>query len=148
MENFNFDELTKVSRRITRDFGDAPLSRSAPDKDGNVTFRLTLAAFDRLGLEVNSLQTFEHKGKKTVFLKTVPGNEGDFMKSRGGKSKGRKFMHNELSKSITDVAGIATNGFDLIRLGESDYYQIVAVTAGAEAAAPKKGKKVKETAAV
>lgn len=151
MDNFNFDELTKLSRKISRDHGDAPLSRTAPNKDGNVTFRFSLQTFNELGLELNSLQTFEHKAKKGVFLKVCPGNDGDFMKVRGGKSKGKKFQHNDLSESLTSVAGITGNTFFLERIGETAYYQIVAAPAAegeAAAPAPKRQKKVKETANV
>lgn len=145
MENFDFNELTKVSRRITRDFGDAPLSRTAPDKDGKVMFRLSQKAFDDLGLQVNSLQTFKHEAKKAVFLKVVPGNEGDFLKARGGKNKGKKFEHNELSESLTAVGGFTGNSFNLERIGSTEYYQILEATpaAGAETPAPKKERKQK-----
>lgn len=150
MDNFNFDELAQVRRSIDRNTGSSPFSRTAPNKDGNITFKFNQATFNELGLDANSLETFTSKDKKSVFLAVVPGNTGDFMKSReGSKKKGPQAYHNDLSKAI-DAAGITGNAFTLNKVGENSgkvYYQIVAGPAEeASSAAPKKARKTAKTA--
>lgn len=147
MENqFDFGDVTKVTRKATRNTGDAPLTRKAKDKEGNIPFRLSPMTFSQLGLETNSLEVVQTKDKKNVFLKVCPGNSGDFMKSRGSKVKGRQATHNELSAAI-DEAGMSGNGFDLQRFKETDYYQIVPAQVVKEAPKAKKEKKAKEVEA-
>lgn len=128
MENtFNFNELTSISRKITRGVSAmAPLSKTVNKKTGKILFRFSQASFKELGLDANSLSAKVTKDGKQVFLAVHPGNTGDFFKSRGAKVKGNAAEHNELSQFLTK-AGITGNAFSLNKVGVNDgidYYRI------------------------
>ena len=128
MSTFNFNELTKLSRKITRSGGSAELSRTT-DKEGKTTFRLSQEMFDRLGLAMNSLSTMSHpKDKTQVFIVTNPANTGDILKAREGKkAKGLSFLHNELSKALDEAGFSGLKEFALASVGVNEgkeYFQV------------------------
>lgn len=132
--NFNFNELTKLNRKITREGGSADLSRNT-DKDGKTTFRIAQDLFDKMGLQLNSLSTMTHpKDKKQVFIVVCPGNTGDLLKAREGKkSKGNTFLHNELSKALDDAGFKGQKEFNLVSVGSHEgreYFQVQEIQQG------------------
>lgn len=138
---FNFNELTSISRKITRGGAAiAPIVRINNTKTGKVSFRLSQELFNELGLDANSLSAKHSKDGKQIFLAVSPGNEGDFFKSRGGKVKGNTAEHKELGDFL-NKAGMTGNYFKLEKAGMAEgiaYYQVL------EASVDKTAPKVKK----
>ncbi len=153
MEDFDFNELTSISRKITRGGAASilsPLTKVTNAKTGKVLFRLSQPTMAELGLETNSLSAKATKDGKKVYLAVLPGNQGDFFKSRGtGTKKGNTSEHKELSEFLA-AAGMTGNNFSLTKVAEQNgvsYYQIAEIQQAASPEPAPKKKAAAKTAA-